>query len=115
MNTRLRANFNETDWADEQMHGLNYLFFLRELTETLEQDWPSVLAKLEEMRQILLNRNTMFCNITVDEANWRQFQPKLTGFLDALPAVPADLAVVPDATWSFSKRVTSTLSYRVRL
>jgi Zn-dependent M16 (insulinase) family peptidase len=92
VDTRLRANFNEIDWADEQMGGISYLFFLRQLAEDVDQDWPGVLAKLESIRQILFNRNSMVCNVTLDEANWHQFQPNLVNFLSAIPAAPVTIA-----------------------
>jgi Zn-dependent M16 (insulinase) family peptidase len=92
VNTRLRALFNEADWAAEQMGGISYLFFLRQLAEAVDQDWPSVLARLEEMRRILLNRAGLLCNITLDQANWAQVQPGLTGLLRALPAAPPALS-----------------------
>ncbi len=38
---RLRAGFNEADWADEQMGGVSYLFFLRELADQIETDWDA--------------------------------------------------------------------------
>lgn len=92
VDTRLRANFNEIDWLDEQMGGISYLFFLRRLIEDVEHDWPGVLAKLEEVRRILLNRNSMLCNVTLDETNWQQFQPELSAFLSALPAGPVNIS-----------------------
>ena len=91
VNARLRAKFNEADWASEQMGGVTYLFFLRQLAEDVEHNWPSVLAKLENIRQLLINRNSMLCNVTLDEANWRQFQPKLSNFLSMLPAGPVTI------------------------
>src|SRR5262249_3159013 len=39
---RLRAHFNEADWASEQIGGVSYLFFLRRLAEPIEAGWPSV-------------------------------------------------------------------------
>jgi Zn-dependent M16 (insulinase) family peptidase len=92
VDSRLRALFNETDWAEEQMSGVSYLFFLRRLIEEIEQDWPTVLMKLEDIRQTLLNRNSMLCNVTLDEANWSQFQPKLADFLSVFPNRPMSLA-----------------------
>lgn len=93
VNTRLRALFHEADWADEQMHGIDSLFFLRALAQTVERDWPAVLAKLETIRQILVNRHSMLCNLTLDDLSWRSFQPSLEGFLEGLPAAnPARLA-----------------------
>jgi Zn-dependent M16 (insulinase) family peptidase len=91
VDSRLRALFNEADWAEEQM-GVSYLFFLRHLIEEIDQDWPTVLEKLEAIRQTLLNRSSMLCNVTLDQANWNQFQPKLADFLSALPARPISLA-----------------------
>ena len=41
---RLRANLIESDWADEQMGGVSYLFFLRKLASDVELDWEGVLA-----------------------------------------------------------------------
>ncbi len=86
VNSRLRARFNKGDWASEQIGGLDNLFFLRELIEAIENDWPAVLAKLETVRRLLLNRNNMLFNVTVDAANWSIFQPQLEQFLQALPA-----------------------------
>ena len=82
---RMRANFNETDWAAEQTGGISYLFFLRKLAQTVESDWPSVEAALERMRSILVNRSAMLCNVTADAANLARFEPKLADFLGALP------------------------------
>ena len=83
---RLRSKFNEAAWATEQMEGVSYLFFLRQLIEQAQQDWPTVLAKLEQVRTLLVNRTAMLCNITLDADAWATVQPKLAAFLDALPA-----------------------------
>jgi Zn-dependent M16 (insulinase) family peptidase len=91
VDTRLRAHFNEADWAAEQMSGVSYLFFLRQLARMVDADWPGVLDKLEQMRRILLNRNTMLCNATLDETNWSRFEPQLADFLAALPAAPVKM------------------------
>jgi hypothetical protein len=89
VNMRLRSLFNEATWVDEQMNGFSYLFFLRELVEQIENDWDSVLAKLEQIRQTLINRSAMLCNVTVEAENWQQFAPRLDDFLAALPSAPA--------------------------
>ncbi len=95
VHTRLGAHFNESGWFSEQTGGVNSLFFIRQLAEELEKDWPSVLAKLEELRRILVNRNAMICNVTLDNTNWTQFQPKLEQLLDELPA-----AAAPTVAWT---------------
>jgi Zn-dependent M16 (insulinase) family peptidase len=90
VNTRLRALFNAADWADEQMSGIDYLYFLRQLAEQVERDWPAVLNKLEAIRKVLLDRQNMLCNLTLDEENWQAFQPQLHAFLEALPSGPGE-------------------------
>jgi presequence protease len=86
INSRLKARFDEAGWANEQVGGLSYLFFLRELIGRIDQDWASVQARLEGIRDTLLNRESMLCNVTLDRAAWAAVQPALTDFLGALPA-----------------------------
>lgn len=89
VNTRLRSRFNQGDWAAEQIGGVDNLFFLRDLISNIDSDWASVLSKLEEIRNILLNRQTMVLNVTLDGENWHEFQPQLAEFLGILPEKPA--------------------------
>ncbi|MCB8967993.1 MAG: insulinase family protein [Ardenticatenaceae bacterium] len=93
VNGRLRAHFNQSDWASEQMSGLNYLFTLRQLASEIEQDWPGVLAKLEEIRRLLVNGHGMVANVTLDGDNWTQFAPQLHSFIADLPATPWQPAI----------------------
>jgi len=77
------------------MDGPSYLFFLRDLAERLEKDWTGVLADLEEMRRVIINRAGLVCNVTVDRESWKAIQPKLGAFLKTLPA-----AVLTPVTWA---------------
>jgi Zn-dependent M16 (insulinase) family peptidase len=89
VNMRLRSQFDEAGWAAEQMGGVSYLFFLRKLAEEVDKDWSSVLEKLEKVRQILVNREAVLCNVTIDQDNWLSFQPQLSAFLGSLPGTLA--------------------------
>jgi Zn-dependent M16 (insulinase) family peptidase len=91
VNLRLRAPFNEADWAAEQMKGVSYLLFLRELARRVEEDWSSVHQDLEKIRKILVNRNAMLINVTVDGKGWKQCQPQVQEFLEHLPASPVEM------------------------
>ncbi len=90
-NTRLRSHFTEADWVSEQIGGIEYLFFLRQLAEAVENDWPSVLAKLEEVHRLLVNRHSLVVNVTLDEENYGRFLPILSDFVTAVPANPLQL------------------------
>jgi presequence protease len=89
---RLRANFFEGDWADEQMGGVSYLFFLRKLVDEVETGWEGVLAALERIRATLFNRAAMLCNVTAAAADWNRVQPQLADFLGGLAHTPAKAA-----------------------
>jgi Zn-dependent M16 (insulinase) family peptidase len=88
VNLRLRAHFNEADWAAEQMKGVSYLSFLKRLAQKVDEDWSSVLASLEQMRRLLINGKNMLINITCDEESWTNLEPQLESFLEVLPAEP---------------------------
>jgi hypothetical protein len=92
VNQRLRAQLGESGWVEDQMSGIGYLFALRELEKEIEKKWAFVLAKMEAMRDALVNRNAMLCNVTVDAANWDTFKPQLDSFLTSLPAKDVQLS-----------------------
>ncbi|RPJ47140.1 MAG: peptidase M16, partial [Chloroflexi bacterium] len=95
--SRLSARFDEADWASEQMGGVSYLFFLRQLTQQIEQDWPAVLKTLQGIRDMLLNSPNAICNVTIDAANWQTLQPQINDFLSGLPERSA-----AEQTWAIS-------------
>lgn len=86
VNTRLRSQFNAAAWAAEQIGGISYLFFLRELAQQIDADWPAVLAHLEQIRDRLVSRPALLGNVTLDGDNWQAVQPKLQSFLSRLPS-----------------------------
>ncbi len=95
---RLAARFSEADWVNEQISGLDNLFFLRKLAEEIDKDWGSVLAKLETVRRLLINRATMIVNVTLDSASFGALHPALATLIEALPsAKPAPAKWLPAA------------------
>ena len=95
VNNRIRARFDEAGWASEQMGGISYLFFLRQLVQQIDQDWPAVVKILQSIRDTLLTSANAICNITIDAENWKTLQPHIEGFLSRLPAQPAS-----DKAWA---------------
>ena len=85
VNGRLRAHFTAADWLNEQMSGVSYLFFLRDLIERLDDIWPEVLANLRHVNDLLVNRGNVLWNVTLDDANWVKSQPSVAGLIQAIP------------------------------
>jgi Zn-dependent M16 (insulinase) family peptidase len=88
VNGRLSAHFSKAGWASEQMSGLDNLFYLRQLQQRIEEDWPSVLVQLEAIREHLINGRNMLLNVTTDAEDWSQFQAQLSAFIGGLPQKP---------------------------
>ena len=74
---------------------MGQLFFLRELAQRVDQDWPSVQAALETIRARLLNQSGMVCNVTLDGENYGRVEAGLVDFLNSLPAAALELAQWP--------------------
>ncbi len=91
--SRLQAKFDASHWVEEQIGGLAYLFFLRRLADEVASNWPAVLEKLETVRELLISRNTMLCNVTLDAEAWTEVKPKLGAFLQALPGGSPEPAI----------------------
>ncbi len=85
VNLRLKSHFSEAHRVSEQMGGVSYLFFLRDLAKAVENDWPAVLSTLQDIHRNLLNRKRMLCNITADQRGWTLLQPHLQSLLKSLP------------------------------
>ncbi|MGJ3239884.1 MAG: insulinase family protein [Anaerolineae bacterium] len=89
---RVRAQFTEPDWANQQMSGTDHVFFLRELIERIDSDWDSVRGALEAVKLALVNRAQMVVNVTMEGKDWSSFKPQLDSLLSALPAQDVSLA-----------------------
>jgi presequence protease len=99
VNLRLRSHFSESHWASEQMGGISYLFFVRQLARDIENDWSKVLAILKDIHRILVNRKTILSNITIDASGWNRFEPRLRQLLRALPDAPASPSGISKVDW----------------
>ena len=99
INTRMKARYRVGGYIDEVMGGIAQLDTVRELLEQAENDWPSLLARLENMRSTILNesfcRDGMMLDITGDKAVLEKVQPSIDTLLQELPG-QADGEKLPD-------------------
>jgi len=86
VNLRLRSHFRKADWVAEQMNGVSYLMFVRKLADMVERNWEEVLFALREVYRLLIKREAMLLNVTLDPANWIPFEAGLNDFLAAMPS-----------------------------
>jgi len=84
--TRLKARQHEAHWISEQLGGVESLFFVRRLVEAIEQDWPSVCARMERICQTLVDRNNLILNLTIDADSQPAVMASVDRFLETLPS-----------------------------
>lgn len=83
---RMDAKLNVAGWISEQMGGVSYLEFLRDLEERVDQDWDGISSSLEEIRKSLLSRDGCLINMTADGRNLKNSEKFVRKFLDMLPS-----------------------------
>jgi len=92
-NTRMKARYSVNSYLGEKMGGITYLETINELLKDAENDWPSVLARLTRIREVILDeataRNGMLLDITGDSAVLAEIQPSVESFLGKLPGNPS--------------------------
>jgi len=88
-NTRMRSRYSVSSYLDEQTGGITYLETINQLIRDAEEDWDSVLARLQSIRDIVLDNSTtrdgMLLDITGDEAVLETIKPEVSKFLKDLP------------------------------
>lgn len=100
--TRLRAAAHPGHAAEEVMSGLTNLDFLRALEKRVEEDFRGVAKDLERMRSLLISRNGVVVNATMDQSTFAIAEPEIAKIVSALPEV--DAAPVERAPFTLSKR-----------
>lgn len=87
--TRMKARYSVPGYLDEKMGGISYLETVKQLLKMAEDDWPSLLARLEKIRETILDeklcRDGMFLDITGDKKVLETIEPSVHKFLKELP------------------------------
>jgi len=99
-NNRIKARYSVGGYLDEKMGGITYLDNINALLKEAEDDWGSVLARLENIRGTILEKTTcrsgMMLDITGDKAVMDAIKPSVESFLKSLPG-DADGQKLPDS------------------
>lgn len=83
--TRLSSTHTLAGAIGEVTGGVTYLNTLRQLLDTAENDFPTLQRRLEEMRKVLLTKESMIINLTGDDNTLNMSNKSVTQFLNKLP------------------------------
>ncbi|MFS7956834.1 putative metalloenzyme, LuxS/M16 peptidase, peptidase M16C associated [Helianthus anomalus] len=82
---RLNAKLNHAGWIAEQMSGISYLEFLKDMEKKIEEQWSEISVSLEEIRGALLSKKGCLVNLISDGKNLKNAEKFVRNFLDFLP------------------------------
>lgn len=82
---RLKARYNEADWAQEHMSGISYLLFLRHLTGLIDKNWNRVRQDLEDIKFLLFQKDALLVNITAEQNLFDHSLSSTDNFLSLIP------------------------------
>ncbi|XP_071693369.1 presequence protease 2, chloroplastic/mitochondrial-like isoform X2 [Rutidosis leptorrhynchoides] len=82
---RMDAKLSSAGWIREQMGGVSYLEFLKDLEEKVKRDWSAISSSLEEIHKTVLTKNNCLVNLTSGYNTLKNSQIYVEEFLDQLP------------------------------
>ena len=92
-NSRMKARYRVGGYVEEITSGISYLDTVKALLKQAEEDWPSLLSRLEDMRSTILNksfcRSGMMLDVTGETKVLDAIKPAIGRFLDVLPGDPS--------------------------
>ena len=83
--TRLKARDHEAHLANEQIGGIDALFFLRNLIEDVEKNWDDVHNTLKVIHRKLIHSKSIKINITSDQNTINEIRPLISNFCSTIP------------------------------
>lgn len=83
---RARQHIRPSSVLTEKMFGIEQLFFLRNLLTKTKEDWPTVCARLEGIREKILHSKPFAIGLVAREKYWSSIERSIDPVLKQLPA-----------------------------
>jgi len=82
--TRMYARRSLSGYFDELTSGITYYEALPALLEEAERSWPTLLAKLQSMNKLLLQKEALVINLSGDKQTLTKVDPLVDAFVKSL-------------------------------
>ena len=82
---RLAARNSLHGYIGETTQGVSYYESVKAMLETAKEDWPTLLARLEKLRDTLISQDNLIINLTADQAALDAVRPVVDEFVAKLP------------------------------
>lgn len=88
--TRLPSYFSNSGMFNELTNGLEYYWFITDLTKEFEKKSDQIIAKLKKTAELLFTRANLIASVTCGSKNLDAFNQGLTPFITTLPQSPSN-------------------------
>merc|ERR1712087_828349 len=85
---RLAARNSLHGYISETTQGVSYYEAVKAMLAQAKDDWPTLLARLEKLRDTLLSQDGIIINLTADQTALDAIRPVVDEFVSRLPATP---------------------------
>jgi Zn-dependent M16 (insulinase) family peptidase len=90
---RIGARYNIEEFVSAKMQGMDTIKYMTELAAEIEQDWDAVRARLERLRDLMVDRRNLIVNLSAEEKGLQAAQAQLEDYIKAMPLRTEDIAV----------------------
>ena len=111
--TRLRAREHEAHFANEQIGGIDGLFFLRNLIEEVDKNWNDVYENLKNIHRKLVHSNSIKINVTSDKNTINEIRPLLSNFCLKIPLNSVDSIYIKKFQSNYPKKEALIIPSRI--
>jgi len=104
---RLASRNSLLGYISEQTGGVSYYHTVKAMLETAQTDWPSLLQRLERLRDTILTQKGIVINLTADPEALAAAQAPINAFVAKLPPTPTGKAYPPSTPWREAAALTA--------
>ena len=90
---RIGARYLVSEFVEEKMRGIETLEGMRELAEEVDSNWEAVQAKLERIRDLLVDRRNLLINLSAEEKGFGAVQSNLEQYISSIPLRSEDIKI----------------------
>jgi len=90
---RIGARYDVSEFVSNKMQGIDTLADMKQLIEDIDTDWGAVLARLERLRDLLVDRRNLIINLSAEAKGLSAVQSKLENYIDSIPLRAGDTRI----------------------
>jgi len=88
---RIGARYSVEEWVSAKMQGIDTIKEMTDLAAEIDSDWDAVLARLERLRDLLVDRRNLIVNLSAEGKGLDAVQGRLEEYIQGMPLRTEDV------------------------